>query len=286
MGCNAEQAKIKINEILTRSQIDSDPKSLELVNKKTDAFSSLIDNKIKKQFVLNIAESSEPGVVTNPKTPEFNKLPSYKEGQKNMTYAGIGSRETSIDIQKEMYKIAKELESLGYVGQGGGAIGADKAFEGANQPWEKEDGTVAGTKEFTRSKSNVTKWAKYSDGKNIASKFVVFKSSDSNDKVRNIAKEIHPKKQKLSEKDGLDLHARNTFQVFGKNLDTPVDFVLFYAQEQKDSIRPKGGTGQAVEMARLKGIPTINMADKNWREQLDNVLNKKDNEVKKQRKKI
>ena len=69
MGCNAEQAKIKINEILTRSQIDSDPKSLELVNKKTDAFASLIDNKIKKQFVLNIAESSEPGVIANPKTP-------------------------------------------------------------------------------------------------------------------------------------------------------------------------------------------------------------------------
>lgn len=285
MGCNAEQAKIKINEILTRSQIDSDPKSLELVNKKTDAFASLIDNKIKKQFVLNITESLEPGVVANPKTPEFNKLPSYKEGQKNMTYAGIGSRETSIDIQKEMYKIAKELESIGYVGQSGGAIGADKAFEGANQPWEKEDGTVAGTKEFTKSKSNVTKWAKYSDGKNIASKFVVFKSSDSNDKVRNIAKEIHPKKQELSEKDGLDLHARNTFQVFGKNLDTPVDFVLFYAQEQKDSIRPKGGTGQAVEMARLKGIPTINMADKNWREQLDNVLNKNNQESKTEDKK-
>ena len=280
MGCNAEQAKIKINEILTRSQIDSDPKSLELVNKKTDAFASLIDNKIKKQFVLNIAESSEPGVVANPKTPEFNKLPSYKEGQKNMTYAGIGSRETSIDIQKEMYKIAKELESLGYVGQSGGAPGADKAFEGANQPWEKEDGTIAGTKEFTKSKANVTKWARYSDGKNTSSKFVVFKASDSNDKVRNIAKEIHPKKQDLSDKDGLDLHARNTFQVFGKNLDTPVDFVLFYAQEQKDSIRPKGGTGQAVEMARLKGIPTINMADKNWREQLDNVLSKNNEESK------
>mgnify|MGYP003401420781 CR=1 FL=1 len=78
MGCNAEQAKIKINEILTRSQIDSDPKSLELVNKKTDAFASLIDNKIKKQFVLNIAESSEPGVVANPKTPEFNKSTKEK----------------------------------------------------------------------------------------------------------------------------------------------------------------------------------------------------------------
>ena len=36
----------------------------------------------------------------------------------------------------------------------------------------------------------------------------------------------------LKEK-GLDLHSRNAFQIFGKNLDTPVDFVLFYAEETK-----------------------------------------------------
>jgi hypothetical protein len=66
--------------------------------------------------------------------------------------------------------------------------------------------------------------------------------------------------------------ARNTNQVFGNDLKTPVDFVLFYAEENIGSIRPKGGTGQAVEMARLKGIPTINMADANWREQLNDTL--------------
>ena len=69
-----------------------------------------------------------------------------------------------------------------------------------------------------------------------------------------------------------NLQARNTFQIFGKNLDTPVDFVLFYSEENGNSIRPKGGTGQAVEMARRKGIPTINMTDSNWREELDKVL--------------
>ena len=58
-------------------------------------------------------------------------------------------------------------------------------------------------------------------------------------------------KNKLTKEKGLDLHSRNAFQIFGKNLDTPVDFVLFYAEETK-TIRPKGGTGQAVEMARLK----------------------------------
>ena len=68
-----------------------------------------------------------------------------------------------------------------------------------------------------------------------------------------------------------NLMARTTNQVFGAKLDTPVDFVLFYAKET-NTIRPKGGTGQAVEMARLKGIPTINMADKDWRAQLTEVL--------------
>ena len=69
--------------------------------------------------------------------------------------------------------------------------------------------------------------------------------------------------------------ARNTNQIFGKNLNSTVDFVLFYAKEVPGSIRPKGGTGQAVEMARRKGIPTINLADKNWREQLKAVLSNK-----------
>ena len=69
--------------------------------------------------------------------------------------------------------------------------------------------------------------------------------------------------------------ARNTNQVFGENLNTPVDFVLFYANETPGSIRPQGGTGQAVEMARRKGIPTINMQDADWRTQLDRVLSGK-----------
>jgi hypothetical protein len=69
--------------------------------------------------------------------------------------------------------------------------------------------------------------------------------------------------------------ARNTNQVFGDNLDTPVDFVLFYAEETDNIFRPKGGTGQAVEMARLKGIPTFNMSNNNWEKQFYQFLNNK-----------
>ena len=55
--------------------------------------------------------------------------------------------------------------------------------------------------------------------------------------------------------------------------------MLFYAEETNDPIRPKGGTGQAVEMSRRKGIPTINMANKDWRKELTKVISKKPTEV-------
>lgn len=279
MGCELDKVVKAINKVASEVR---DPRATnqlnELKNDLSKFATSMETAKPARDFsrLKSVMSNVEvKATATNVARPEFDKLPFYKDGQKTMTYAGIGSRETPIDIQKEMYKIGKELESLGYIGQSGGATGADKAFEGANQPWEKEDGTVAGTKEFTKSKANVTRWAQYSKGRNSPTNMVVFKATDSNDTVRKIAKEIHPKKQDLSEKDGLNLHARNTFQVFGKNLDTPVDFVLFYAEEQKGLIRPKGGTGQAVEMARLKGIPTINMANSDWKEQLAKVVSSK-----------
>lgn len=250
MGCNAEQAKLKINEILARNQKNSAENSVELTSRKADEFASLIDSEIKSKFKMNIPEiksdAKKYNIQSTKKTPEFDKLPSYKIGQKNMTYAGIGSRETPKYILEEMTKIAKELESdyklqTGYKSKTYGKIneeGADKAFSDGTNNKELFGPDMATTKEI------------------------------------NIAKELHPNWNALVSKGifAAKLMARNTFQIFGKNLDTPVDFVLFYAQEQEDSIRPKGGTGQAVEMARLKGIPTINMSDESWKDQLNKVL--------------
>jgi hypothetical protein len=185
-----------------------------------------------------------------------------------MTYAGIGSRQTPQEALDLMPQIAKYLDDLGYTLRSGAAEGADTAFE------------------------------------NGATKKEIFKGFDrTGQREINVANEIHPdlqgamnasKSKKIksrlaegatqeeAEKSGersawavQNLMARNTNQVFGANLDTPVDFVLFWAQEIPGSIRPKGGTGQAVEMARRKGIPTINLADKNWREQLKAVLSNK-----------
>jgi len=169
-------------------------------------------------------------------TPEFDKLP-YKTATKTMTYAGIGSRETPKEVLDQMREVAMELSYKGYILNTGDAKGPDKAFSSV-------------------SPSNKTN---------------IFTTKDSTDTTRAIAKEIHPNPSALSEYS-LDLMARNTNQVFGENLDTPVDFVLYYAKPSNNPIRPQGGTGQAVEMANRKGIPTINMMDPNWRSKLNVVL--------------
>ena len=70
-------------------------------------------------------------------TPVFDSLPSYTVGQKTMTYAGIGSRETPAEILNEMLSIARLLEGggyklqTGYKRKTGNRIveeGADRAF--------------------------------------------------------------------------------------------------------------------------------------------------------------
>lgn len=172
-------------------------------------------------------------------TPEFDKLPG-KSATPTMTYAGIGSRETPNEILAIIADLSAELEIKGYTVNTGDAKGADQIFR------------------VNTKKKNV------------------FVAKDATDQTRIIAKEIHPAPEAIDKMEKSDyvwgLMARNTNQVFGRDLNTPVDFVLFWAEETKDPLRPKGGTGQAVEMARRKGIPTINLANPNWRDQLDMVL--------------
>ena len=172
-------------------------------------------------------------------TPLFDALPERSYAP-TMTYAGIGSRGTPEHILSAMTEVAKELSKLGYILNTGDAIGADSAFtEGAPDDMRR-----------------------------------VFSAYHATNLTRSIAKEIHPNWDALINKGeyAANLMARNTNQIFGAELNLPVDFVIFWAEESSNPLRPEGGTGQAVEMARRKGIPTINMVDDNWREQLDNLL--------------
>jgi len=176
-------------------------------------------------------------------TPEFDKLPSYKPGQRTMRYAGIGSRETPENVLVAMTKAAGRLAALGYTLQSGAAGGADTAFEAG-----------AG-----------------------ASK-QIFTTRDATDTTRAIAKEIHPNPAALKPYP-LNLMARNTNQIFGENLDSPVDFVLAWtpdgAESSADRSIKTGGTGQAIDMASRKGIPVINMAIPGWGLRVKAILDAK-----------
>lgn len=65
------------------------------------------------------------------------------------------------------------------------------------------------------------------------------------------------------------MHTRNCHQVLGANLDSPVDFVLCWTPNGKDT----GGTATAIKLARRHNIPVINMATEGWRQCLEELIN-------------
>jgi hypothetical protein len=234
---------VEMNTNFTPSVIDNG--SMRVSNEMSDdQIVSMINPGSEKQVVPLPTQTTGMATLQSGKE-EFDKLPS-KSSTPTMTYAGIGSRETPKEVMDQMTELAKELESRGYTLRSGGAQGADTAFE-----------------------------------KGVTSKKEIFPGAQkSGEREMKIAREIHPNPNALDNSKNpafvWNLMARNTNQVFGKNLDTPVDFVIAYTQDgltdyTKRTIK-SGGTGQAIDMASRKGIPVINLANSNWRQELDKVL--------------
>ena len=223
------------------------------------------DEILRDIYMMNRGRTSQNTNVNTgkqyPGMPEFNKLPAYTGN--TMSYAGIGSRRTgdAIDpdskrpILEVMEEIATELEGLGYTLNSGHADGPDQAFE-------------KGVKEDSHKQ--------------------IFLKSNATSRTYKIAREVHANWRALSAY-AKGLQARNTFQVFGRDLDKPVDFVLCYTPDgaendprtgetehltgyNRPGIPNTGGTGQAISMASMKGIPVINMANPGWRARLDAIL--------------
>ena len=146
-------------------------------------------------------------------------------------YAGIGSRKTPDDILEMMTKIAEGL-SRNYVLRSGGASGADTAFEKG-----------AGDK-----KVSYIPWSGFNESKE---KYIPVSSA-----AMRLAGEFHPGWMYLSY-PVKKLHARNCYQVLGENLATPVDFVICWTPGGQE----KGGTAQAIRIAKANGIKVFNLAN-------------------------
>lgn len=155
-------------------------------------------------------------------------------------YAGIGSRETPIEVCEQMTDFARRLSALGYLLRSGGADGADAAFErGATHkqiflPWDGFNG---------RKKDNI-------------SYFVP-------DYTELYLNKYHPAPDRLSQ-GGKKLMSRNANQVLGLNLSIPAEFILCWTKDGKAS----GGTGFAIRMANDLGIPVYNLKTVNFEDAL------------------
>lgn len=149
-------------------------------------------------------------------------------GLNHPAYAGIGSRETPVETLRLMTRIARSLGARGYVLRSGAAPGADSAFEdGAKRkeiylPWKGFNGHAS---------VRLPKPAAF-----------------------RMAAAHHPAWDRLSDA-ARALHARNSQQVLGLNLDEPARMVICWTPYG----RGEGGTGQAIRIARAHHIPVFDL---------------------------
>lgn len=149
-------------------------------------------------------------------------------------YAGIGSRETPQVVLDLMTKIAVYLNDEGYVLRSGGADGADKAFEsGAGElkeiflPWK---------------------------GFNGSNSLFYIDKSFYRATAYKMASQFHPAWDKLNY-GAQKLMARNTYQVLGKDLKSPSEFIVCWTKGGKEI----GGTAQAIRIAKHYEIKVYNL---------------------------
>ncbi len=161
--------------------------------------------------------------------------------EKTMRYAGIGSRSTPEHVLRAMHNIAHRLSELGYTLLSGGASGADSAFEeGAG--WAKKI------------------YLPWPDFRNLQGpQYITQPSSEAS----RVAEVVHPAGSRLNH-TARALMARNSHQVLGTDLKSPVDFVVCWTPDgcatESGRTRVTGGTGQAIALADRWGVPVINLA--------------------------
>lgn len=157
----------------------------------------------------------------------------------NRYYAGIGSRETPLSFMPLIKEVVEILNKKDYILRSGGAQGADSFFE--KYALKKE--IFLPWKDFNNNKSDL-----YSDPHPLAIE---------------MAKTFHPNYEALSEA-AKRLMARNSQQIFGEDMKSPVEFVVCWTKDGKMI----GGTSQALRISKEYNISIYNIALKNDVEKL------------------
>lgn len=161
-------------------------------------------------------------------------------------YTGIGSREAPLPILKRARGLGKELALKGFVGRSGKAEGMDEAFmKGFGE---------AGVGSFI----NYLPYPSFRDSLVLPTgcRDVSYYLDDVWKEAVMIARDIYGKGWFEITPGSRDLHTRNVFQVLGDDLQTPSEFVLYWA-EPKGRNAVKGGTNTAFQVARKFGVKLL-----------------------------
>lgn len=168
-------------------------------------------------------------------------------------YAGIGSRETPDHIAELMYEIAWKMADLGWVLRSGGAPGADRAFQRGCEAYH------IANKISNYNQEIFLPWEGF-NGLHV--------NADTghlipyNSEAASIAETYHPRYKTLSRNAKL-LMNRNSCQILGVDLKTPVKFVVCWTPDASlgKTSKDTGGTGQALRIAFAYGIPIYNLGN-------------------------
>lgn len=137
-----------------------------------------------------------------------------------------------------MRKVAERLESRGYTLRSGGADGADTAFE---------EGCLR--KEI------------FIPQPGFNQRSTPFNTVST--EALRVAAAVHPALNRLSD-TVQSLMGRTSYQVLGRDLRSPADFVVCWTPDGVESEAERtpetGGTGQAIALASRWAIPVFNLA--------------------------
>jgi hypothetical protein len=155
-----------------------------------------------------------------------------------MHYTGIGSRATPPEIRQLMVDIARTFAGYGLILRSGGATGADESFEQGCD-------SVNGPKEIS------LPWSGFNNRRAANGVFNTI-----SDEAIDMAAEFHPAWERCTI-GAQRLHARNCYQVLGRDLKTPSALVVCWTRHAQGG----GGTGQALRIAKAWKIPVFDLAD-------------------------
>lgn len=154
-------------------------------------------------------------------------------------YAGVGSRNTPPEILTVMDRLGENMAAAGWVLRSGNCKGADQAFQrGANR--------------INPMKVTVfMPYKGYGGRRNIHDRNILVHEHGA--AVEECAAHYHPAWEQCNHQARM-FHVRNTQIVLGRFLNQPVEKVICWTPNEE-----RGGTSQAIRIARDKGIPVHNL---------------------------